>query len=88
LDVIEKSLKRGGKVETKAIKMNDCNSVVGDKSYLNIAGPHGAGRRNQRSQILIDFGKRNNVFINNTRFKKPKRRLYTWKAPGDRSRHQ
>jgi endonuclease/exonuclease/phosphatase family metal-dependent hydrolase len=28
------------------------------------------------------------LIITNTWFRKPKRRLYTWKAPGDRSRHQ
>jgi hypothetical protein len=27
-------------------------------------------------------------FVTNTWFKKPKRRRYTWKAPGDWSRHQ
>ena len=82
MDVMEKSLKR---IEN-ATKMNDCNSVVGNKSYLNIAGPHGVGRRNQGCQMFIKFSKRNNLFINNTWFKKPKRRLYTWKAPVDRSR--
>jgi nicotinic acid mononucleotide adenylyltransferase len=68
--------------------MDDCNSVVGDKLYLNITGSHEVGRRNQRIQMLIDFCERNNLFINNTWFKKPKGRLYTWKATGDRSRHQ
>jgi hypothetical protein len=44
--------------------------------------------RNQRSQMLIDFCERNGLIFTNTWFKKPKRRLYTWKAPGDWSRHQ
>jgi hypothetical protein len=34
--------------------MDDCNSVVGDELYQNIAGTHGARRRNQRSQMLIE----------------------------------
>ncbi|PNF28361.1 hypothetical protein B7P43_G17331 [Cryptotermes secundus] len=38
--------------------------------------------------MLIDFCERNVLIVTNTWFKKPKRRLYTWKAPGDRRRHQ
>jgi hypothetical protein len=38
--------------------------------------------------MLIDFCERNELVITNTWFKKPKRRLYTWKSPGDRSRYQ
>jgi hypothetical protein len=37
--------------------------------------------------MLIDFCERNGLIVTNTWFKKPKRRLYTWKAPGDWSRH-
>ena len=35
--------------------MGDWNSVVGNKSYGNIFGPHGLRRRSQRGQMLIDF---------------------------------
>ena len=38
--------------------------------------------------MLIDFCERNGLIVTNTWFKKRKRRLYTWKAPGDWSRHQ
>jgi hypothetical protein len=38
--------------------------------------------------MLIDLCERNGLIVTNTGFKKPKRRLYTWKAPGDCSRHQ
>ena len=37
--------------------------------------------------MLIDFCERNGLIVTNTWFKKPKRRLYTWKAPGCWSRH-
>jgi len=37
--------------------------------------------------MLIDFCERNGLIVTNTWFKKPKRRLYTWKVPGDGSRH-
>ena len=68
--------------------MEDWISVVGDEPYRNIVGPHGLGRKNHRGQMLTNFCERNGLIFTNTWFKKPKRRLYTWKAPGDRSRHQ
>jgi len=68
--------------------VGDWNSVVGDDSYRNIVGPHGLGRKNHRGKILIIFCERNGLILTDTWFRKPKRRLYTWKAPGDRSRHQ
>ena len=56
--------------------------------YRNIVGPHRLGRKNHRGQMLINFCERNGLIVTNTRFRKLKRRLYTWKAPGDQSRHQ
>ena len=38
--------------------------------------------------MLIDFCERNGLIVINTWLKKPNRRVYTWKAPGDWSRHQ
>jgi len=73
---------------TNTIIMGDWNSVVGDESYRNTVGPHGLGRKNHRCQMLINFCERNGLNIPNTWFRKPKRRLYTWKAPGDWSRYQ
>jgi hypothetical protein len=87
-DTIKEILEQNGKGETNTIIMEDWNSVVGDKAHHNIVGPYGLGRRNQKGQMLIDFCERNGLVITNTWFKKPKRRLYTWKAPGDRIRHQ
>jgi len=68
--------------------MGDWNSVVGEESYRNIVGLNGLGRRNHRGQMLINFCERNGLIVTNIRFRKPKRRRYTWKAPGGRSRHQ
>ena len=76
------------KGNTNAIIMGDWNSVVGDEPYRNIAGPHGLGRKNHRGQMLITFWERNGLIVTNTWFRKPKRRLYKWKAPGDQSQHQ
>jgi exonuclease III len=76
-DIIEKILEKDVKGETNTIIMGDWNSVVGNKAHHNTIGPYALGRRNQRGQMLIDFCERNGLVITNTRFKKPKRRLYT-----------
>ena len=68
--------------------MGDWNSVVGNEPYRNVVGSHGLGRRNHRRQLLVVFCERNGLIVTKTWFKKPKRRLYMWKAPGDWSRHQ
>ena len=82
-DTTEEIHEEDGKGKTNNIILGDCNSVVGDKAYWNIVGSHGLGRRNHMGQTLIDFCERNGLIVINTWFKKPKRRLYTWKAPGD-----
>jgi endonuclease/exonuclease/phosphatase family metal-dependent hydrolase len=38
--------------------------------------------------MLIDFCERTRLVITNTWFKKPKKRLYKWKAPGNQNRNQ
>jgi endonuclease/exonuclease/phosphatase family metal-dependent hydrolase len=77
-----------GKGDTNTIIMGDWNSVVSNKSNSNICGPYGLGNRNKGGQMLIDFCGRAGFVITNTWFKKPKRRLYTGKAPADQHRHQ
>jgi endonuclease/exonuclease/phosphatase family metal-dependent hydrolase len=86
--IIEEILEEDAKVNTNTIIMGDWNSVVGDEPYRNIVGPHGQGRKNYSGQMFINFCERNGLIVTNTWFRKPKRRLYTWMAPGDRSRHQ
>jgi hypothetical protein len=63
--------------------MGDWNSVGGGKSICNISGPCGLGNGNKRGQMHIVFCERTGLIISNTWFKKPKRRLYTWKSPGN-----
>ena len=85
--IIEEILEEDGKGNINTIIMVDWKSVVGEEPYRNIVGPHGLGRKNHRGQMLINFCERNGLIVTNTWFRKPKRRLYTWKAPGDRSQH-
>jgi hypothetical protein len=86
--VIKEIFEEGGKGNTNTIIMGDRNSIVGDEPCRNIVGPHDLKRKNHIGQMLINFCERNGLIFNNTWFRKPKRRLYTWKAPGDRTRHQ
>ena len=83
-DIIEEILEEDGKSDKNNIIMGDWNNVVGDESYRNIVGPHGLGRKNHRGHMLTNICERN-VIVTNTWFRNPKRRLYTWKAPGDQS---
>jgi exonuclease III len=87
-DRLEDILEQDGKDDTNTIIMGDWNSTVADKSNGNNCGSYGLGNRNKRGQMLIGFCGRAGFVITNMWFKKPKRRLYTWKAPGDQHRCQ
>jgi hypothetical protein len=52
---VKKNLEEDGKGNTNTIIMGEWNSVVGDKSYRNIVGPHGLGRKNHRGQMPINL---------------------------------
>ena len=82
--VIEEILEEDGKGNKNTIIMGDWKCCCSEP-YKNIVGPHGLGRRNHRGQMLINFCERNGLIVTNTWFRKPKRRLYTWKVPGDRT---
>ena len=48
-DINEEILEEDGKGNSNTIIMGDWNSVVGDESYTNIAGPHGLGRKKSQT---------------------------------------
>ena len=56
---------------------------VGCGEHLDITGKFGLGSRNERGSRLLQFCEENNMMIANTYFQHPKRRLYTWRYPGD-----
>jgi exonuclease III len=69
--------------------MGDFNAKVGEgTSQLPVIGPYGLGERNEAGSDLVEFCIRNELSITNTLFQHPKRRRYTWKAPGNRARNQ
>jgi len=51
-------------------------------------GHYGLGYHNDRQQILVDFCKRKQMYINNTWFTQDRRRRYTGTKPGDTGRYQ
>jgi len=70
------------------IIMGDFNAVDGEGQDNQIIGKYGLGTRNIRRERLVNFCKQNNFLVTNTMFEVPKRRRYTWVAPGDTNRYQ
>ena len=66
----------------------DFNAKMGKGSYQDLVGNHGLVKRNQRGDRMLQFCIENDLIVTNTTFQHPNRLLYTWKSPGDISRHQ
>ena len=84
---VEDAIRRG-RGDDYVIVMGDLNAVVGAESEEDVTGRYGLEKRTERGQMLVEFCKRNNMCITNTWYRQPKRRIYTWKAPGDLRRMQ
>ena len=84
---LETTLKQTKSTDIK-ILMGDFNAKVGNTTTSQCVGKYGLGKTNARGERLIQFCEGNNLYVANTRFKQPKRRLYTWKSPGDIYRNQ
>ena len=67
--------------------IGDLNAKIGNIVSENV-GKYGLGMSNEHGEILVEFCEKNNFTVMNTFFKHPKRRLYTWKSPGDVVRNQ
>ena len=70
------------------IIMGDFNAKVGQQSMPPLVGKHGLGTMNEAGERLVDFCAAQELVIANTWFAQPKRRLYTWTAPGGKHRNQ
>jgi hypothetical protein len=64
------------------------NAKVGEGRQEDTVGNFGLGNRNEAGDRLIEWAERNQMIIGNTWFKEHKRRLWTWKSPGDNIRNQ
>lgn len=70
------------------IIMGDINAVVGEGQDNQIIGKYGLRTRNSRGERLVNFCNQNNFLVTDTMVEVPKRRRYTWVAPGDTNRYQ
>ena len=68
--------------------MGDCNAKVGSQETPGVTGKFGLGIQNEAGQRLIEFCQENVLVIENTFFKKHKRRLYTWTSSDGQHRNQ
>ena len=71
-----------------SILVGDWNAKVGEQLEHPVTGKFGLANRNDRGQRLVDFCWTSKLVITNTLFEHPKRRLCTWKSPGDILRNQ
>lgn len=65
------------------IIMGDFNAVVGESKEGREVRDFGLGKRNVRGEQVVEFCRENGLVVTYTRFKNRKRRIYTWKMPGD-----
>jgi len=65
--------------------MGDFNAKIGQGRRTDIIGNHGLGESNDRGDRLFEFCQEVEMVMINTWFRLPKRRLYTWKSPLDKS---
>ena len=61
---------------------------MGSQEIPGVTGKFGLGVQNEAGQRLMEFCQQNALVIANTLFQLHKRRLYTWKSPGDQHRNQ
>lgn len=62
------------------IVMGDFNAKIGvpQKQENDVMGPFGLGERNDRGRMLIEFSRKNELFITNSMFEKRASRRWTW----------
>ena len=68
--------------------IGDWNARVGNERYKDIIGCYGLDEKNERGERFTQFCEQHRLMVANTWFKLPKRKLYTWKKPGDTARRQ
>ncbi|BFY99382.1 hypothetical protein BsWGS_02422 [Bradybaena similaris] len=68
--------------------MGDFNAKVGEEITQNVTGRFGLGTRNEAGENLVNFCAGNDLYVANTMFQQPKRRLYTWTSPNGLYRNQ
>jgi len=70
------------------IIMGDWNSKIGKGEEPRTVGRYGLGNRNEAGERLLEFCEENALFVANTYFEQPERRLYTWTSLDGQYRNQ
>ena len=68
--------------------MGDWNAKIGKGEEPGTVGRHRLGNRNEAGERLLEFCKENALFLANTYFELPERRLYTWTSPDGQYKNQ
>jgi hypothetical protein len=70
------------------IIMGDWNAKIGKGEEPGTVGRYGLENRNEAGERLLEFCEENALFLANTYFEQPERRLYTWTSPDGQYRNQ
>jgi hypothetical protein len=68
--------------------MGDWNTKIGKGEEPGTVGRHGLGNRNEAGERLLKFCKEKALFLANTYFELPERRLYTWTSMDGQYKNQ
>ena len=61
--------------------MGDFNGKVGEGREEDMVGPFGLGERNDNGEKLVNFCKRQNLFVTNIGFQQKRSAQHTWISP-------
>jgi hypothetical protein len=70
------------------ILMGDWNAKIGKGEESELVEKYGLGNRNEAGEWLLEFCEENALFLANTFFSQPERRLYTWTSPNGKYKNQ
>ena len=87
-DDLSNVVKQNKKWSDKLIICGDFNAKIGKEREEKIVGPYGLGERNNSGDKLVEFCRRNDLFVTNTWFEQKETARHTWVSPGDRCRNQ
>ena len=76
------------KGNSNTVVMGDWNCILGEGQDEKEVGAFGLRTRNERGGRLVEFCRQMKLVVSNTCFEHGRRRIYTWKQPGETRRHQ
>ena len=85
---LDKAIKNHKSFNDQLIIMGDFNAKVGHGAIQNVVGNFGMGDRNENGEKLIEFCKKNNVFVTNTWYEQKIKNQHTWNSPDNNTKNQ